>query len=444
MWLNDEQICTFEVKNLVLKVKSRCSNSNGEKVSIKLYFAGCAMKPNHKTVISCSLVEAVVLFLFVGMFTLSVAQAAPLFQDPQPPLDGDDASDGSGGDSEQLTCAALDGQVLNWGFGPEPNVRVELSTGSWDVASTSASDGRYGFGGLGVGVAKLRLLLPPEQQSQLQPWVQEAAVYLNCDFHTVANLAVFSGSGVEPPATIEMFAPDTLTADSRIPLRLTVKNDLPTEISNVIVTNLMPPGLVALEVQAASAEPENMKIVPNGDEGQLVVVHLNNLPAGAEANIFVTIAAAADAPDGTQISNTATLFYRESIADQTRIDFTIGQDAGVAPSQVTPPAPAAEASPAAAVLATPTSLPAPTATPLPEPAAGEAEEAFVPPPENVPTTGENLIPPDLLPTTGEDALIPPPLLPETGFGLMLPLGGAGLLGLAVLAHFLRTSSRSKE
>jgi uncharacterized repeat protein (TIGR01451 family) len=413
------------------------------------------MKTNHKTV-SRSLVVAVVILL-VGLFTLSVAQAAPLFQDERPPVDGDGGGDGGGGGSgggngnggggggsDQLTCASLDGQVLNWGFGPEPNVTVELSTGSWHVASTSASDGRYGFGGLGVGVAKLRLLLPPEQQSQLQPWVQEAAVYLNCDFHTVANLAVFSGSGVEPPATIEMFAPATLTADSRIPLRLTVKNDLPTDISNVIVTDLMPPGLVALDVQAASAEPQNMKIVGAGDDGQLVVVHLNNMSSGTEANIFVTIAAAADVPDGAQISNTATLFYRESIADQTRIDFTVGQGAGVAPSQITAPAPEAEASPTAEAAAMATSQPEPTPTPLPATVPGEEGEAFVPPPENVPTTGENLIPPGLLPTTGEDALVPPALLPETGFGLILPLGAAGLVGLAVLARLLRASTRSKE
>jgi uncharacterized repeat protein (TIGR01451 family) len=410
------------------------------------------MKTNYRTV-SRSLL-AVMVILLVGLFTLSVAQAAPLFQDPRPPVDGDGDGEGGaggpGGDNgdnggaDQLTCASLDGQVLNWGFGPEPNVPVELSTGSWKVTSISASDGRYGFGGLGVGVAKLRLILAPEQQSQLQPWVPEAAVYLNCDFHTVANLAVFSGSGVKPPATIEMFAPDTLTADSRVPLRLTIKNDLPTEISNVIVTDLMPPGLVALDVQAASAEPENMKIVGAGDDSQLVVVHLDNLPAGAEANIFVTVAAAADVPDGTQISNTATLFYRESIADQARIDFTVGQGAGVVPSQVTAPAPEAEVSPTAEAAVTPTSQPGPTSTPLPASAAGEEGETFVPPPENVPTTGEDLIPPGLLPTTGEDALVPPALLPETGFGLILPLSGAGLLGLAVLAHLLRASTRSKE
>ncbi len=408
------------------------------------------MKTDRKT-LSRSLVIVGVILL-AGLFTLSVARAAPLFQDPRPPVDRDGNGGGEGGaggggngdGSDQLTCASLDGQVLNWGFGPEANVTVELSTGSWNVTSASASDGRYGFGGLGVGVAKLRLILAPEQQSQLQPWVQEAAVYLNCDFHTVANLAVFSGSQIEPPATIEMFAPATLTTDSRTPLRLTVINGLPTEISDVIVTDLIPPGLVALEVQAASAEPQNMKIIDGGDDGQLVVVHLDNLPAGAEANIFVTIAAAAEVPDGTQITNTATLFYRESVADQTRIDFTVGQGAGVAPSQVTAPAPEAEASPAAEAAVTPTSQVEPASTPLPAPTTEEEGEAFVPPPENVPTTGENLIPPGLLPTTGEDALVPPALLPETGFGLILPLSGAGLVGLAILAHLLRASTRSKE
>jgi len=395
----------------------------------------------------------VVGILLIGLFTISVAQAAPLFQDPRPPVDGDGNGDGDGGagggtggggGSAGSTCASLDGQVLNWGFGPEANVGIELSTGSWSVSTTSATDGRYGFGGLGVGVAKLRLLLAPEQAAHLQPWVQEAVVYLNCDFHTVANMAVFSGSEIEPPATIEMFAPDMLSADSQTPLRLTVKNDLPTEISSVIVTDLIPPGLVALDVQAASAEPQNLRIIDGGDDGQLVVAKLDNLPAGAEANIFVTLAAAADTPAGTQLSSTATLFYRESVADQAHIEFTVGRGTGVAPSEVTAPAIEAESSPTAEPQLTPTSQLEPTSTPLPTPATEDEGEAFVPPPDNVPTTGESLIPPGLLPTTGEDALIPPALLPETGFGLILPLSGVGLIGLAFLAHLLRVSTRSKE
>ena len=53
------------------------------------------MKTNHKTVFR-SLVVAVVILL-VGLFTLSVAQAAPLFQDERPPVDGDGDGGGDGG-----------------------------------------------------------------------------------------------------------------------------------------------------------------------------------------------------------------------------------------------------------------------------------------------------------------------------------------------------------
>jgi hypothetical protein len=66
------------------------------------------------------------------------------------------------------------GQVLNWGFGPQSDVGIELKTGSWQASTTSGSDGNYGLGGLGVGIATLRVAVPPALWAELQPLVQDA------------------------------------------------------------------------------------------------------------------------------------------------------------------------------------------------------------------------------------------------------------------------------
>ena len=102
---------------------------------------------------------------------------------------GGNGGGAGGGESGGPNCGSVTGEVLNWGFGPEANVGLELGTGSWQLSTTSATDGRYAFGGLGVGVARLHVLLAPA--SQLTPLVQEAGVYLTCDFPTIANLAVY-------------------------------------------------------------------------------------------------------------------------------------------------------------------------------------------------------------------------------------------------------------
>lgn len=403
--------------------------------------------------ISQVVVVGMLFMLVVGGLLLAAtpANSAPsLLPEVRPTVDPGSGSGGGGGggngggggagDSGGPNCGAVSGEVLNWGFGPEANVGLELGNGGWQVATVSGADGRYAFGGLGVGVARLRVLLAPG--SQLTPLVEEAAIYLTCDFPTIANLAVYSGSSIEPPATLTMSAPDRLTAESQLPVRLTINNNLPNEITNVIVTDLMPPGLIALDAQAAAASPENIRIIDGGAAGQMVVVYLDRLAAGSEANIIITVAAAPDVPNGAQISNSATLFYRESVADQARLEFTVGSP-GVAPAVVTAPTPAATAAPP--VEAEPTTSPT-TEPALPAAAAPEAEgeEEFVPPPDNVPTTGEEFVPPSLMPTTGDEALPPPAFLPETGLGLLLPLSGIGLLGLAFLAHLWRTSNRRHD
>ena len=156
------------------------------------------------------------------------------------------------------TCASLAGQVINWGAGGEGGVTTELKDGSWQVSTISATDGNYGFGGLGIGAAKLHVTLAPELTESLQPNVQDAGIYLNCDYATIANIAV-SGAVVNPPATISMSAGRTaLGPGDRTQIMLTINNGLPTDITNVVVTNIIPQGLIAVDVSAVVVRPRDL------------------------------------------------------------------------------------------------------------------------------------------------------------------------------------------
>jgi hypothetical protein len=200
--------------------------------------------------------------------------------------------------------------------------------------------------------------------SQLQPLIQDAGVYLNCNYPTVANIAIFSGPQIEPPATINMSAPSqSITPDSNFEITLTINNGMGNEISNVIVTDLMPRGFKALKV-VSSMDYKDAQIINGGEDGQLVVVYLDKLASGAIATLRLTVKADVDLLSGTKIRNTATLFYRESAADQASLDFSVGSDEtplAAADSSTTAGTAAGEktgaAEPAAADLIPPSNMP---------------------------------------------------------------------------------------
>jgi hypothetical protein len=211
----------------------------------------------------------------------------------------------------------------------------------------------------------------------------------------------------------------------------------------------MPLGLIALDV-STSVEAKDTQII-NSPDGQLVVVNLDKMAAGAEATVRITVIAAADLPR-TQVTNTATLFYREGVADQAAYDFIVGS--GQAPALTTPIitaiplAPQLGATPLATpeleptIVATTTTTPIPAASPAPT-VEDEDGEAFVPP-DGLPKTGDDFVPPGFLPVTGEDTLQIPNTLPDTGIGIIFSLSGFGLAVLAFLAHYLRSGYRDRE
>ncbi len=404
------------------------------------------------------------LILMVSVFLSGLFVATVAAQDPRPPGGGGSAKPGDAGGNggvttAESTCAAFKGQVLNWGVGGLGGIGVELKTGSWQVATTSASDGNYSLGNLGVGVAKLHVAVPPEQVG-VTPLAQDAGVYLNCDYPVVANLAVYSGARPTPPVAIQLSAPAAVAPGDDTVIRVVVKNNLPTDISNVIVTSLMPAGLTAVNVANAAGSSNVAKLIDGGVDGQLVFAHFDRISPGATENILVTVTAGQNLADGAKVRNIATLFYQESVAAQNWVDLTVNVAAGrpkptpapsptkTAPVTVTLTTaatttltatvaakavitPAATATITAAAIITPTpKKPAIT----PEPGAGED---FVPP-GKLPTTGDDFSPPPgMLPTTGDD-LLPLATLPETGVGDWLPLAGLGFSGAALALHRLRT------
>jgi uncharacterized repeat protein (TIGR01451 family) len=363
------------------------------------------MKNRYQTI--SQLVIAVMIIL-LGLPAL--VQAAPPTQDPRPPIDnggggGGGGSGGSFGDGGSNNggglagCASLTGQIVNWGFGPQANIGAELKTGSWQQAATSASDGNYGIGGLGVGLATLHIKLAPGDAKQFTPLIQDAGVYLNCDYPVIANIALYRGAEVTPPATLQMSAANqTVTPGNDFELTLTVKNSLPNNISNVIVTNMMPRGFKAVQL-SSSIKPQDAQIIDGGSDGQLVVVNLDQLAKGATAKIELTINADIDLLGGTKIKNTATLFYRESFAHQASLDFTVASD------ELSLPAASGNGSSAGAEFVPPANAPTTGGSLW-----GEDEAETVIPASTVAQPGQeassvdNFVPPRGMPATGADLL----------------------------------------
>jgi hypothetical protein len=169
------------------------------------------------------------------------------------------------------------------------------------------------------------------------------------------------------------------------------------------VTNMMPRGFTALKV-SSSVDPKDAQIVNGGADGQLVAINLDKLAAGAEATLRITVNADVDLISGTKIRNTTTLFYRESAADQSWLDFTIGGNEVPIPAAL-----AAEGREAGVEFVPPAELTsgggAPTENGSAAPANGApAATGASTAPVKESTASEEAVPPGNMPSTGGDLI----------------------------------------
>jgi uncharacterized repeat protein (TIGR01451 family) len=290
------------------------------------------------------------------------------------------------------TCANAQGQVLLWGAGGMGDVSLQLDGGSWQVYRVSASDGRYDFGALGEGVGILRVRLGEEASKSLQPMINNAAVPLTCDHPPRVNVGIYSGSRrPQPPGEIWMQADSsTLVPGGTITYRLLVRNALPTDLSQAIVTDLLPDGMRLLEVDSSAGRVEV-------SEGQLVTVYLGDMASGAEERIDIKARIWRGLQPGKKVLNSAALFYAESAADQAWLNLPVGgleavavtaEEAQAGETAATEaPGVAAEEEPAVASSDEPAVEATPGAVAETSTEAAEAQEAE---PAGLPPTGFNL------------------------------------------------------
>jgi uncharacterized repeat protein (TIGR01451 family)/LPXTG-motif cell wall-anchored protein len=276
-----------------------------------------------------------------------------------------------------------------------------LGDGGWETTQVTSDDGHYQFGSLGQGVAFLSMDLTPKQAETLHPMADDVAIRLRCDYEVIANLGLYSSPDrPDPPATLTMgVSRADLTPGGTVTFYLTLANGMPHSISHVFVTDLLPAGLTVADVTTTHGTPEV-------HDERLVTVNIGDLPQGAQGTVQIVAQVDPTLAYGTRLTNSATLLYAESAADQAWTTLTVGSMAQAAAQTPTPlpspaPAQAATASPAATATAPVDETPASAA---PTPAPGQT-----------PDQGG-----DLLPVTGEAVTA---VLPAAGFVVALLLVG---------------------
>jgi len=232
-------------------------------------------------------------------------------------------------------CAALYGQAIHWGVGDLGNVNLSLHDGGWGMEQMTSGDGRYNFGALGVGSG---ILTVNSGQSELKPMVDHAAIRLSCDFAIQANIGVYGGDQrPTPPGQLSMKASaKTVSPGQIMTIILTVKNTLPNPISQVIVTDLFPKGLTVEDVKTSRGQVELLN-------GELLTVIVGSVPQDGQEEITIWVSVDDDLVDGMMLSNTATLFYAESAADQASLTLNIGRSETIAEATDSPDQAVAEA-----------------------------------------------------------------------------------------------------
>ncbi len=259
---------------------------------------------------------SLVIVLLAGLSIVGLAQGGsrPPYSTPVPTSPPDGGSSDSAV-SVSANCAAVYGQAVNWGFDNQGGVGLHLMNGSWQTSQVTSDDGYYHFGNLGAGIGKLKV---DADNLALTPMINDAVVRLTCDFHTQANIGLYSGSErPQPPVQIRFSrVPESVSAGDSTVLMLKVKNTLPTPISQVIITNLFPEGLTIKTVNASVGKVETLN-------GNMLTVILGSLPSGAEESIAITLHVADNLTPNTELRDTATLFYAESVADQTHFTLKV-------------------------------------------------------------------------------------------------------------------------
>ncbi len=311
--------------------------------------------------------------------------------------------------------------MVNWNYHNEPRARVSLRGGGWTLETSSDDNGYYYFKGLGIDNVFLNLALP--EDSGLTPITTDLALRTKGTGQIVVNLGFYPAEPATPaslPVDISMSVkPESAGQGDTVLYTIHITNRLPHGISQVLVTDCLPEGLIPVRATFLRTTPTSVSLLtgtpllgpsavipgpltptptplPPATEiwGNLVIAEIGEMGAGETAVVIIEAGVKPDVAPGTVIQNRASCIYAESVAVQARVPLAIG---GVGPMRM-PTAPTLAAAATAAV-----ETPTPGGTPP-------------------------------LMTTPE----PPGHLPVTGFSL--PIAGALLALLILMARLLRPQS----
>ncbi|MFB0535871.1 MAG: hypothetical protein ACETWR_12920 [Anaerolineae bacterium] len=268
------------------------------------------------------------------------ADAGPALQPPRPtlpsgPPGGEPGGEGGEGEPGGLTGTTLHGLVVNWNYHNEPHAKVRLKGGGWDLETLSDDNGYYYFKGLGTDNVLLNLALP--EGSDRTPMTTDLALRLKGRGQLVVNLGLYTGPTTPGlPVDISMSVePESAVQGDAVLYTIQATNSLPHGISQVLVTDCLPEGLVPVE---ATVSHSTVEIWNN-----LIIADIGEMAAGDTAVVTIEARVADNVPPGMVIQNRASFIYAESVAVQAVASLTIG---GVGPTGT----PAAE-TPAMAVVA---------------------------------------------------------------------------------------------
>jgi uncharacterized repeat protein (TIGR01451 family) len=315
-------------------------------------------------------IPIIVLTLFV-VLSLSLlwltpsANAGPPFQPPRPtpgapPGGGPGVGEGDvGGEPGELPGTTIHGLVVNWGYQNEPYVKVRLEGEGWDLETTSDDNGYYYFKGLSSDTVLLNLALP--EDSDLTPLITDLALRPKGIGQLVVNLGLYAGS-TTPTLPVEMsmsVEPEVVGPGSVVVYTIRATNRLAHGISQVLVTDYLPAGLVPIE---ATVSHSTVEIWDN-----LVIADVGEMAVGDTAVITIEARVEDNVVPGTVIHNRVSFIYAESVTAQAQASLTIGGARPVG-TPVSPP-PAEQTPTVAAALTeaeTPTVVVTPTVTAAPE------------------------------------------------------------------------------
>jgi uncharacterized repeat protein (TIGR01451 family) len=209
----------------------------------------------------------------------------------------------------------IHGLVVNWGYHNEPHVKVRLKGGGWDLETTSDDNGYYSFQGLGGGIAFLSPILP--EGSALKPMTTDLAVQMKGSGQLVVNLGLYTGP-TAPTLPVEMsmsVKPKVAGPGSVVVYTIRATNRMAHGISQVLVTDYLPTGLVPVEATASHSTAE---IWDN-----LVITDIGEMAVGDTAVVIIEARIKSNVMPGTVIQNRASLIYAESVAAQAIASLTI-------------------------------------------------------------------------------------------------------------------------